>query len=124
MANDIEAKHNELSQQVAKQLEEERVRSRADDSVLQDQINKVSLEVSALKAGMLSVQGKEFKNECRRLLNGNHIITLDEWEELCSDHEAYNGLGGNHRGDELFELVRKKMEAYLLKKKDEKEEKD
>ena len=55
------------------------------------------------------MQGKNFKSDCRRLLDENHEITLDEWEEIDADHEAYNGLGGNHRGDELFELVKKKV---------------
>jgi len=66
--------------------------------------------MSHLKAGLLSMQGKEFKAECRKLLDENHQITLDEWEELDADHEAYNGLGGNHRGDQLFEMVKKKAE--------------
>lgn len=59
------------------------------------------------------MQGKNFKSDCRRLLDENHEITLDEWEEIDADHEAYNGLGGNHRGDELFELVKKKVENTI-----------
>ena len=37
-----------------------------------------------------------------------HTISLDEWEEIDADHEAYNRLGGNHKGDELFRLVKEK----------------
>ena len=37
----------------------------------------------------------------------------DEWEEIDADHEAYNGLGGNHKGDHLYELVKKKAENTL-----------
>lgn len=86
---------------------------RADDACLQKQIDNVSIEMSAIRAGLLSIQGKEFRESCRRLLAENHTITLDEWEEIDSDHDAYNGLGGNHRGDALYSMVKKKAESTL-----------
>ena len=52
----------------------------------------------------------------------DHIITLDEWEELDIDHTAYNGLGGNHKGDHLFSLVKKKVEAGFAEDQRPKEE--
>lgn len=71
--------------------------------------------MSALKGGLLSVQGRNFKSQCRHLLEEDHGITLDEWEEIDADHEAYNSLGGNHKGDELFELVKQKAANHITK---------
>ena len=69
--------------------------------------------VQALKAGVLSMQGKVFKGDCRRLLEPNHIITEEEYEDIVADHKSYNGLGGNHIGDSLFLSVMKKWNAQL-----------
>ena len=67
-----------------------------------------------MRSGLLSIQGRDFKRHCRELLDDEHEITLDEWEQIDADHEAYNGLGGNHKGDQLYELVKKKVENNLL----------
>lgn len=110
-------RYNETTQKIADAMTAVRAESRADDEVLQEQIHSVASELACLKAGLLSMQGKEFKASCRRLLDENHEITLDEWEEIDMDHEAYNGLGGNHHGDYLFELVKKKVETNLIEPK-------
>ena len=57
------------------------------------------------------MQGKVFKGDCRRLLEPNHIITEEEYEDIVADHKSYNGLGGNHIGDSLFLSVMKKWNA-------------
>ena len=72
--------------------------------------NELQEEIKILKAGLLSIQGRTFKSNCRRLLDQNHEITLEEYEEITKDHDAYNSLGGNHNGDQLYLLVRKKVE--------------
>lgn len=87
--------------------------SQKDDKKLQTQIDFMQDEMKSVKKGLLSVQGKQFKEECRRLLEDGHDITLDEFQELDTDHEAYNALGGNHNGDHLFDLVKKKVENTL-----------
>lgn len=109
-----EERYNNIQNEVDEAMAEGRKESKADDAVLQQQIHTLSDEMGYLKAGLLSLQGKEFRADCRRLLEDGHEITLDEWEEIDADHEAYNGLGGNHKGDSLFELVRKKVEKTLL----------
>lgn len=106
-------RYNEITTTVAEALKAGREESKADDAALQEQINRSDKELDALRAGMLSIQGRTFKAECRKLLKEDHTITLDEWEEIDADHEAYNGLGGNHRGDYLFSLVKKKVENNL-----------
>lgn len=67
-------------------------------------------EIKTLKSGLLSVQGRMFKSDCKKLLEEDHEITLEEYEEITRDHHAYNSLGGNHNGDQLYLLVRKKVE--------------
>lgn len=109
----VEDRYDEITAGVKSKIDQGRAESKADDAALQNQIHTLSSQLSCLKAGMLSMQGKNFRADCRRLLEEGHEITLDEWEEIDADHEAYNGLGGNHKGDSLFELVKKKVENTL-----------
>ncbi len=83
------------------------------DGVTSIQQQMVKDNVQALKKGVLSMQGKIFKNDCRRLLEPNHIITKEEYEDIVEDHVSYKGLGGNHIGDSLFESVEKKWNAQI-----------
>ena len=82
------------------------------------QENKIEIKemknmLGALTQGVLSMHGREFKNRCWELLEDNREITLDEYEDISADHDAYNALGGNHDGDRLFDLVKKKFEKSL-----------
>ena len=122
MNQNSENKYNEINTKVDKALEAGREESKADDAVLEKEISAMKKNITALTAGVLSMQGKEFINNCRKLLAEDHIITLDEWEELDIDHTAYNGLGGNHKGDHLFSLVKKKVEAGFAEDQRPKEE--
>ena len=65
-------------------------------------------EMKSIKQGMLSVQGRNFKSDCRALLADEHVISLMEYENITADHETYNSLGGNHEGDALYDLVNAK----------------
>lgn len=122
MNQNSEDKYNEINTKVDKALEAGREESKADDAVLEKEISAMKKNITALTAGVLSMQGKEFINNCRKLLAEDHVITLDEWEELDADHTAYNGLGGNHKGDHLFSLVKKKVEAGFAEDQRPKEE--
>lgn len=117
-----EDKYNEINTKVDEALEAGREESKSDDAVLEEEISALEKNITALTAGVLSMQGKEFRNNCRKLLAEDHVITLDEWEELDKDHIAYNGLGGNHKGDHLFSLVKKKVEAGFAEDQCPKEE--
>jgi hypothetical protein len=48
-----------------------------------------------------------------RLLEEGHEITIEEFKDLDKDHDVYNALGGNHNGDHLYDLVKKKVENKL-----------
>ena len=65
-------------------------------------------QLDLLRKGILSLQKKEFFKECQALLEEDHELTLDEHQQCIEDHDAYNGLKGNHRGDSLFALVEEK----------------
>lgn len=80
--------------------------------VLENTLNAVVDNLEIIKSGLLAVQGHEFRNKCRKLLAQDQI-TPDEFEQLESDHLAYNSLGGNHKGDSLFAQVKVKYFAQL-----------
>ena len=122
MNQNSEDKYDEINTKVDQALEAGREESKSDDAVLEKEISALEKNITALTAGVLSMQGKEFRNNCRKLLAEDHVITLDEWEELDKDHMAYNGLGGIHEGDHLFSLVKKKVEAGFAEDQRPKEE--
>lgn len=75
---------------------------------LQEQINIV-------KNGVLSIQKKNFKENCKELLDENHEITLEEFEALQQDYHIYKNLGGNHEGDTFYKMVVTKATENLAK---------
>lgn len=70
--------------------------------------HELQKQLDALRKGILSMQKKEFIAECQELLAEDHNITLEEYQQCIEDHDAYNGLKGNHNGDSLFALVEQK----------------
>ena len=74
---------------------------------------KIHQEIDVIKNGMLSVEGRAFKSDCRKLLEDGHIITLNEYENILAEHIIYNKLGGNHEGDGLFSMVIAKYQNQL-----------
>ena len=74
---------------------------------------KIHEEINVLKGGLLSLEGRNFKEDCRNALQPEHIITLEEYEALQAEHIVYNSLGGNHEGDGLFKMVEAKYQSTL-----------
>ena len=70
-------------------------------------------KMDELRAGLLSIQGRAFKEKCHDLLESTHIITVEELENIAKDHDAYKGLGGNHEGDTLFNLIIEKAKKDI-----------
>lgn len=62
-------------------------------------------ENAILRDGLLSIQGESFKHRCRVLLEENHEVTELEWLQLETDYAAYEKLGGNGQGHELYNAV-------------------
>ena len=82
--------------------------------ILEDTLSAVVTSLDAIKDGLLAVQGHEFRNKCRKYL-AMDCIKPEDYEQLEADHIAYNKLGGNHKGDSLFEQVKTKYFAQLGK---------
>lgn len=102
MTNQMKECYDNLTS-VVKDLEE---RSMEEDK-------RIHHEIDIIKDGMLSVEGRAFRNECRRLLDEGHVITLNEYEAILAEHVTYNNLGGNHEGDGLFSMVQVKYQNQL-----------
>ncbi len=83
--------------------------SRNGDKLLQDQID-------IIRGGILSIQRKDFKEDCESALREGHEVSLEEFESLQEEHKIYHSLGGNHDGDTLFDMVRKKAAHNLADK--------
>ena len=95
-----------IIKEVKDALNDMAARSDANDKAMRE-------EMDVIKAGLLSVQGDAFKAKCRDALREDNTITIEQFEALEKEHTVYNGLGGNHTGDELFKLVKHKIENLL-----------
>lgn len=84
----------------------------ADKNIRAD-IQSLKSEFGSVKNGMLTVQGRTFKDDCHRLLDPAHTISLVEFENVLMEHRTYNELGGNHEGDVLFRMVEAKFKKDL-----------
>lgn len=107
----LEAKNTSLTQQIGelqadmKTMQQEIQINKNDENLIEKKIDTLEDNLNTLKGGILSLQRKEFKEECRRLLNQEEAITYEQYTMLQREHTIYNSLGGNHEGDQLFKLV-------------------
>ena len=77
--------------------------SNKDDNIFVD-LNNIHNEINTIQSGILSIQGKQFREMCVELLKKD-FITVEEYEEFESEYDIYKNLGGNHRGDALHARV-------------------
>lgn len=75
----------------------------------QARCSEMNDQFGVLQAGVLRVAGRWFIGDCQNLLEPDHVITQDEFEDIMDYHTTYNNLGGNHKGDEYFNLVSEKF---------------
>lgn len=106
---------NDNNQEILKIVRDEESASIKADEQAENQMKEIRSNLAILTEGMLSIQGKQFKDECRMLLKEDHIITLSEFENITNEHGVYNALKGNHEGDALYSLVKVKYEAGLTR---------
>lgn len=115
--NSIEKKLDDQQAGMQKQMKEcysdliSVVKEYDEKSVLADE--HMHGEIDAIKDGMLSIEGRAFKTDCRKLLEEGHVITVHEYESIVTDHAVYNNLGGNHEGDALFSMVEAKYRKQI-----------
>jgi hypothetical protein len=103
---EAKAEYNKMFSTLHKEIENVQSCSDKNEKALTDSI-------TVLTEGVLNIQGRDFKKACRELLDPNHNITEEEYEEISHDHDVYNKLGGNHNGDTLFEAVKAKYQNHL-----------
>lgn len=87
--------------------------SKEEDCKINEELEHVKKEIDSISNGILSIQGKQFRDYCEYLLTTGHYITVDEYEEFESDYEVYKALGGNHRGDALHDRVVDKVKTQM-----------
>lgn len=84
------------------------------DKTIREDIQGLKNEFSSVRDGVLVIQGRAFKDDCHKLLEPDHIISLIEYENMLTEHAIYNALGGNHEGDALFHMVETKFKKDLV----------
>ena len=88
-------------------------KSNEEDKLIHAELDEIHVNLNTVESGVLSIQGKQFKDYCEFLLETGHYITVDEYEEFEYDYEVYKKLGGNHRGDALHDRVVDKVKTQM-----------
>lgn len=91
-------------------------KSAAEDNLIHQELDKIHTEVNNIESGILSIQGKQFRELCEQLLEQDYI-TVEEYEDFESEYEVYKSLDGNHKGDALHARVVAKVDKQDNKKK-------
>lgn len=103
----------EILQHLEGELQQEVTRSTATDTKIETEIEVLNNQIENVNTGVLSIQGKQFRDMCLMLLEPDHVITVQEYEQFEEDYAAYKALGGNHRGDALYAAVVEKFKHQI-----------
>lgn len=82
-------------------------------STMEEKIKPLEKKIDLLTQGSLSLQRISLIRRCDMLLEKDHVITQEEWDDLNVRHDVYNSLGGNHDGDRKFTDVETKYKKTL-----------
>ena len=111
--------------EVRKKSSEREASIRNDLTNMHDELVKKDTEIKknidTLQDGILSIQGKQFRELCKDLLKKDYI-TIEEYEDFEAEYAVYKSLGGNHRGDALHERVVKKCDKQKNKPEEDEDE--
>ena len=94
-----------ILKKIDERFEETNNRITALDNKVEKNVQTSNAQQEILKEGLLSVQGNNFKRQCKALLEPTHKITETEWLQHQIDFEAYERLGGNDDGHDLHNAV-------------------
>lgn len=106
---------DEIIGEFKEEISREAEKSQQEDKRISADIDALYLGIENLETGILSIQGKQFREFCIELLEQDHEITIQEYEQFEEDYSAYKALGGNHRGDALHDLVVEKFKNQISK---------
>ena len=70
---------DEFYNKIKSEIDKEHKSSKEDDVALRNDMNALTTVLNSLKRGLLSVQGRQFKADCKKLLDPNHVITIEEF---------------------------------------------
>lgn len=113
LMDDMKAMMTSCQLEVLNKVGEREQELQEEDRKIKENLESLTNSVVVLKDGILSLQGREFRQDCRDLLKEDHVITISEYETLVREHQVYNSLGGNHRGDALFHAAEQKYKNSL-----------
>lgn len=97
--------YNDILEKIDERFEETNNRITALDNKVEKNVQTSNAQQEILKEGLLSVQGNNFKRQCKALLEPTHKISETEWLQHQIDFEAYERLGGNDDGHDLHNAV-------------------
>ena len=97
--------YNGILEKIDERFEETNNRITALDYKVEKNVQTSNAQQEILKEGLLSVQGNNFKRQCKALLEPTHKISETEWLQHQIDFEAYERLGGNDDGHDLHNAV-------------------
>ena len=103
----------EVREGLLQEIQSETERSSREDAKIEAEIEVLNNQMENLNTGVLSIQGKQFRDMCLALLKEGRKITIQEYEQFEEDYVAYKALGGNHRGDALHDRVVDKFQKQL-----------
>ena len=103
------------SQAAQKEKMQEEIQKKIQDEY-QKKLDDMQTIIDRLSIVVLTVQGKQFKNDCREILNSGTNINYETFDNLHTEYEIYTSLGGNGLGEKLFELVEGRYSAQLMGK--------
>ena len=116
----IFARHYYKLWQESQNLQKEKIRAdilKEMQNENQKQFDKLQSAIDQLMKFVLTVQGKQFRTDCKDLLTDTRsIITYDQFDNLHTEYEIYTSLGGNGLGQELFRLVQEKYSNQITGK--------
>lgn len=84
-----------------------------EDGKIFERLDQQEKTLKTLTKGILSIQGRQFKEECKQAIEQTEPITLEQFSHIQNEHEVYNSLGGNHEGDMLYKLVEQKYLSQI-----------
>lgn len=112
-------KEKNMSEQIIATLEGKiqgvEKKSAEEDMAIHEELDKIHSEVNTIESGILSIQGKQFKEMCEQILKQDYI-TVEEYEEFEEEYAVYKSLRGNHKGDALHARVVAKYDKQDNKK--------
>lgn len=111
---EVKANSSEKEKGIYKELDAMRTDMNTQDSNICNDLNNIHKTVDVITNGILSIQGKQFRDMCEELLSQDYI-SIEEYEDFEDEYAVYTSLGGNHKGDSLHARVVAKCDKQTSK---------